>query len=291
MTLDKIVVSFSLKGQKYFNYGQIYVALSRCKSLGGLHILGNIERSHVRVNSKVHEEYERLRKSNCLKMPAIVRKDKKESFVISLLNIRSLVKHSIDLKFDRNINDSDLILLTETQLLCHTDDKEIRNSLSTYTLHRQDHDSDKFCSLAICTKENIEIEEYEYLAALNIVKFVVFDRTTQFQQRIVLLYRKQRSNIVHFLEGIRYILLSNIIDIVLGDFNINYLNDDDIKGLKTLMDSLEYTQVVDSATFISSGSLLDHVYVKSTVLPMIENSVVTVYYSDHEAVKVKINLR
>ena len=29
---DKIVVSFSLKGQKYFNYGQIYVAVSRCKS-------------------------------------------------------------------------------------------------------------------------------------------------------------------------------------------------------------------------------------------------------------------
>lgn len=59
-------------------------------------------------------------------MPAIVRKDKKESFVISLLNIRSLVKHRIDLKFDRNINDSDLILLTETQLLGHTDDEEIR---------------------------------------------------------------------------------------------------------------------------------------------------------------------
>lgn len=78
-----------------------------------------------------------------------------------------------------------------------------------------------FCSLAICTKENIEIEEYEYLAALNIVKNVVFDRTTKFKQRIVLLYRKQRSNIVHFLEGIRYILLSNIIDIVLGDFNID----------------------------------------------------------------------
>ena len=70
--------------------------------------------------------------------------EEKESFVISLSNIRSLVKHSIDLRFDRNINDSDLILLPETQLLCHTDDEEIRNSLSTYTLHRQDHDSDKF---------------------------------------------------------------------------------------------------------------------------------------------------
>lgn len=54
------------------------------------------------------------------------------------------------------------------------------------------------------------------------------------------------------------------------------MNDDDVKGLKTLMDSLEYTQVVDSATFISSGSLLDHVYVKSKVLPITENSVVSV---------------
>ena len=69
------------------------------------------------------------------------------------------------------------------------------------------------------------------------------------------------------------------------------MNDDDVKGLKSLMDSLDYTQVVESATFISSGSLLDHVYVKSKILPMIENSVVSVYYSDHEAVKVKINLR
>ena len=92
LTLDKIVVSFSLKGQKYFNCRQIYVALSRCKSLEGLDILGKIERSHVRVNSKVHEEYERLRKRNCLKMPATVRKDKKETFVISLLNMRSHVK-------------------------------------------------------------------------------------------------------------------------------------------------------------------------------------------------------
>lgn len=163
MTLDKIVVSFSLEGQKYFNYGQIYVVLSRCKSLGGLHILAKIERSQVRVNSKVHEEYERLRKSNCLKMPAIVRKDKKESFVISLLNIRSLVKHSIDLKFDRNINESDLIFLTETQLLCNTDDKEIRNSLSTYTLHRQDHDSDKFCSLVFVQKKILKLKNRSIL--------------------------------------------------------------------------------------------------------------------------------
>ena len=48
LTLDKIVVSLSLNGQKYFNYGQIYVAISLCKTLEGMHILGDIERKHVR---------------------------------------------------------------------------------------------------------------------------------------------------------------------------------------------------------------------------------------------------
>ena len=84
----------SLNGQKYFNYGHIYVAISRCKTLEGTHILGEIEGKHIRVKSKVHEEYERLRKTSYIDKPAIVRKD--EGNIISLLNIRSLVKHSVD---------------------------------------------------------------------------------------------------------------------------------------------------------------------------------------------------
>ena len=54
-------------------------------------------------------------------------------------------------KFNGNVNDSDLLLLTETQRLRQTDDREIRNNLP-YTLQRQDHAFDKFCSLAPCMK-------------------------------------------------------------------------------------------------------------------------------------------
>lgn len=39
LTLDKIVVSFNLERQKYFNYGQIYVAISHSKTLKGLYTL------------------------------------------------------------------------------------------------------------------------------------------------------------------------------------------------------------------------------------------------------------
>ncbi|CAB3983986.1 ATP-dependent DNA helicase PIF1-like [Paramuricea clavata] len=43
LTVDNIVVSFDLKKQWYFNYGQVYVALSRATSLNDLHILGTLE--------------------------------------------------------------------------------------------------------------------------------------------------------------------------------------------------------------------------------------------------------
>ena len=84
--------------------------------------------------------------------PAIVRKIEGSSIYndkCAKYGISS--KHNVDIKFNGNINDSDLLLLTETLLLPQTDDREIRNNLP-YTLQRQDHAFDKFCSLATCMK-------------------------------------------------------------------------------------------------------------------------------------------
>ena len=60
-SLDNVVISFDLFKQRSFNYGQVYVALSRCTSLNGIHILGQMESKHVRADPRVHKEYERLR--------------------------------------------------------------------------------------------------------------------------------------------------------------------------------------------------------------------------------------
>ena len=65
LTLDNIVVSFDLKKQRHFNFGQVYVALNRVTSLSGLHILGTLESKHIRANPKVQEECERLREISC----------------------------------------------------------------------------------------------------------------------------------------------------------------------------------------------------------------------------------
>ena len=42
LTLENVVVSLNFRKQKYFNYTQIYVVLSRATSLQDLHILGKM---------------------------------------------------------------------------------------------------------------------------------------------------------------------------------------------------------------------------------------------------------
>ena len=58
------------------------------------------------------------------------------------------------------------------------------------------------------------------------------------------------------------------------------------------MTSYDYIQLVDSPTYVSSGSLLDHVFVKLNVTHKytVDHLVKTVYYSDHDAIKIAFPL-
>lgn len=69
LTLHKIVISFELVKQRFFNYGQVCVAVSQSITLKGIYILGQIEHRHLWTNPKVHEEYRRLRSTSALEPP------------------------------------------------------------------------------------------------------------------------------------------------------------------------------------------------------------------------------
>lgn len=126
LSLTNVVISFDMVKQRSFNYGQVYVALSRATSLNGIHVLGTLEKKHVRADPRVHEEYERLRNFSSLNMQTNENNQDNAVLTICLLHIRSLKKHSIDVKHDSNIMNSDLIAFTETQLLPHSNDSEIK---------------------------------------------------------------------------------------------------------------------------------------------------------------------
>ena len=170
------------------------MALSRAKSLAGVQIIGNVDSKHIRADPRVHKEYQRLRDVSL----ATVKKQQQpeNSFendlpvCISLLNVRSLPKHSIDVKFDATIFSSDVLLFTETQLKPTDLDIEIRANLSLFELYRQDN-IDKYSSLAVCSRNTVEISDYEYFPSANALKFCISCTRSLKRRTVLLLYRKQ----------------------------------------------------------------------------------------------------
>ena len=76
---------------------------------------------------------------------------------------------------------------------------------------------------------------------------------------------------------------------MLGDFNINFYDETDSQHLKQMMNGANYSQIIEGATFVSSGSFLDNVYLKQSLLDNfkgIKCEVKSVYYSDHDSVQI-----
>ena len=183
-----------------------------------------------------------------------------------------------------------MLLLTETQLTPSDSDSDIQDHLYPFILNRQDSD-DRYSSLAFCNKTTVRIKEKEYFPVINGLMFTtVFTSRENCEMRFLFLYRKQASNVHDFVNNLNHIINWYTIDIILGDFNINYFDEKESHNLKNIMEStLGYQQIVSKPTFLS-GSLLDHVYIRSNKFKSVYNAVIGVYYSDHDAVKMFLHL-
>ena len=116
LSLTQVVVSFQLLKQRPFNYGQIYVALGRVTTLEGLYILGPFTEDAITVNPLALVEYSRMR-SKSIASVKIFEDTHQELLIVTLLNFRSLNEHVTDLVLDERLTKSDIICLTETQLI------------------------------------------------------------------------------------------------------------------------------------------------------------------------------
>ena len=105
---------------------------------------------------------------------------------------------------------------------------------------------------------------------------------------IMLLHRCPSSSLVKFYNTLENLLSdSNVIDAVLGYFNLDSLNGIDINLQHGLSN---YTLLVNEAALMS-GSLIDHVYVSNESLQKFsvdKTKVASIYFSDHDAVKFRL---
>ena len=70
----------------------------------------------IRTNPLALVEYSRMITESILSVE-IVEDTHQESLIVTLLNVRSLNKHVTDLALDERLTKSDIICLTETQLI------------------------------------------------------------------------------------------------------------------------------------------------------------------------------
>ena len=228
LNLSEIVVSFQLERQRNFNAGQIYVALSRSTSFNGLFLTGTYSSSAIIASEAVHKEYERLRSHENLLKPLKSFSVFDSTLNITLLNVRSLLKHVGELQHHKDIISSDVLLLTETQIGRNFDinTEYLKQHLNDLTNFVFNNDVDKFKSLFLGYTNEINIQN-----TFQIPGFLLFEmKKSSFSDltiKVLLVYRSCQQNIHDFLEALRYLLaVHGDISIVLGDFNIDLLKND-----------------------------------------------------------------
>ena len=284
LSLDKAVVSFRLVKQRCFNNGQMYVALSRVTSLSGLCLIGEYKSSAIKADPRASNEYERMRRE-CVVQPLHNSELSDATLTVTLLNTRSFHRHAIDISHDQDLLNTDVLCLTETQLSPHQNTSNISEILNDFCfLHNKCND--KFQSISFCYKSHIETDNYNFSSGLSVIDF----KKISFSQdsiRVLVVYRKNNTCLSAFYRRITDVLQSDTIHVVLGDFNMNAQDHDQIDTLLQIFQN--YQQLVKDPTHLG-GATLDHVYIRKNYLETfnVDYFVKSIYFSDHDAVQFKL---
>ena len=282
LSLNKAIISFTLFNQRNFNNGQMYVALSRVTSLEGMFLTGEFKSSAIKSDIRATQEYERMRNECTLEPLRFANEPSDDTLSITLLNTRSLNRHAVDIASDKDLLNTDLLCLTETQLMPDQNNAHINE-----TLHQFDiiHNKciDKFQSLSICLKPDVDIIQYTHTTGISVIEFKKCSfLPTSF--KIILLYRKNNTCLSSFYDAIRNVMHTDKIHIVLGDFNINAQDENSIGALSNLFS--DFVQIVKNPTHLAGGTL-DHVYVDKDIANRLNvtNFIKCIYFSDHDAIQ------
>ena len=173
---------------------------------------------------------------------------------MALLNVRSLNKYVTDLALDKRLTKSDIICLTETQLIPNSDIPEIATLQGFEVAYN--NNQDRFQSIAVCTKVDTHITSHTKLTGAS---FIAVLKSSFYNKciKLLLLYKKHALPLNSFCDWLQGFVTNNSVDIIFCDFNINGFNE----NIRLFHILSEFDQLINTSTHIS-GSLLDHVYIR-----------------------------
>lgn len=244
--------------------------MSRVQSINQLFILEKFETSKLYPSPSALEELKRLQG---LSLNA---KDKlqKDNTLITSLNVRSLSRHLKNLKEDPKVCGK-VIALQETW--CNPDQEDLTHILQLpgYNAHFVSQGRGK--GIATFYKKNFKVS-----GCIN-NNLYQMSKVTDGNVSVINVYISHGANKRDFLQDLGTLVMGSKSCFVVGDFNIDFLQNPSDLIVKT-MTSNGFKQIVKSPTH-NHGGLLDHVYVKQLVKD-IDICIDFPFYSDHAMIAV-----
>ena len=285
ITVDSAVVCL----KRIFSAGQAYVALSRVRSLSGL-IIQEFEDKTIYCRDDIKDA---LQTMPPFLIEHITRhKLSTHSFTVFLMNVQNLTRHVSDLVLCTQHLQLNCIAVTETWLPATSSLDSVHISGYTFdSCPRSSSYSSKNPTLvALQDQQHGGVGMYSADSmTYNILKLpdanlecLVYDCVT-YNIVIAVIYRPPSYPMSLFKEYLAKLLdwldpKSSTI-VVMGDFNDDILKSSTISKFIT---DKSYVQLVTQPT-TEKGTLIDHVYVKTTQYD-VESIVLPTYFSDHEGI-------
>ena len=287
-TLNEAVVDLPSAKREHMHY----VALSRLRSISGLHIL-NMNENKIAVSKKVQDEMTRLRQKATLNshIPFLY-KDTSGSFKILFQNVRSLHLHFADVASDYNVKAADINIFVETAL-CSNDDNALYE-IPGFQLFRSDlvqNSTRTPYGTVVYVKNGDQLISQPLRCNYNHVEMTLLKANHPVKNlHIVGIYRSSsKAKITRFIDALKH-LHSTILDdpnipvIILGDFNVNLNENASDKNtlFKYLIEEKHYVQLINQFT-TDYKTQIDHIY--TNIPERVKSSgVLESYFSDHKPI-------
>ncbi|KAM7418505.1 hypothetical protein PAMA_015902 [Pampus argenteus] len=291
ITVDEAVVSL----EKIFAPGQAYVALSRVRYLSGLTIM-DFSKEAIYCNPKIKQALESMPRFS---VEYIGRPDmESNTFSVFLMNVQGLSGHAADLASCTQHLQLNCIAVTETWLSANSSLEEVQISGYSFCSRPRSlsYDSSHPALLELQRQQHGGAGLYcrdgvvwDVIEAPNVNLECLVCACDSYDVVLVVIYRPPSYPLTLFKHNLRKLLnWLNWFDktvAVMGDFNNDILTSSSVCGC---MAEEGFVQVVTQPT-TESGTLIDHVYIKSAIYD-VQSVVLPTYFSDHEGIVCSFNL-
>ena len=280
-SVDKIVIDMTSRRKVHHLH---YVAISRVRSLQGLHII-NLSKNQISIDSRVSEEMNRLRNDAAMTLSYVCPRDLScDHIKVAYLNTRSLHAHINDVRSDHNLKDMDIFVISESRLYpnesddsYHIDNFEMyRNDQKSYTgQNRPPHGI-----VAYVHKNLTSVKHFTYSTNDIEATFIITEN-----KQYVFIYKAPSCSMTLLVATFRNI--AHELDLtkpltVMGDLNIDAADNKNAPQLKMLENIISSSQIVNERT-TDQGSTLDLAFsnISEIKCAVIENT-----WSDHKIIYV-----